>query len=105
MDAAVRLDTELKWKAVPGASLYTVATRPTDQPEWGGDVTLVYIDGLIEANRDATEQAREFSHVKALRGDDWLVGVSSCAWSPEGGFCSPVASAVPGGAFEPVVKE
>ncbi len=105
MDAAVRLDTELKWKAVPGASLYTVATRPTDQPEWGGDVTLVYIDGLIEANRDATEQAREFSHVKALRGDDWLFGVSSCAWSPEGGFCSPVASAVPGGAFEPVVKE
>ncbi len=48
MDAAVRLDTELKWKAVPGASLYTVATRPTDQPEWGGDVTLVYIDGPIE---------------------------------------------------------
>lgn len=105
MDAAVRLDTELKWKAVPGASLYTVATRPTDQPEWGGDVTLVYIDGPIEANRDAAEQAREFSHVKALRGDDWLFGVSSCAWSLEGSFCSPVASAVPGGAFEPVVKE
>lgn len=105
VDAAVRVDTELKWQAVPGASLYTVATRPTDQPEWGGDVTLVYIDGPIEANRDAAEQVREFSHVKALRGDDWLFGVSACAWSPEGSYCSPVASAVPGGGFEPVAKE
>jgi hypothetical protein len=105
VDAAVRVDTELKWQAVPGASLYTVATRPTDQPKWGGDVTLVYIDGPISANAEAVAQDRVFSHVKALRGDDWLFGVSSCAWTPEGSYCSPYASAVPGGAFEPVAKE
>lgn len=105
VDAAVRVDTELKWQAVPGASLYTVATRRSDQSEWGGDITLFYIDGPISANQAAAAEARVFSHVKALRGDDWMFGISSCAWSPEGSFCSPVSSAVPGGAFEPVAKE
>lgn len=105
VDAAVRMDTELKWKAVPGASLYTVATRPTDQPEWGEDITQVFIDGPITADAAAVQQDRVFSHVKALRGDDWLFGVSSCASTPEGSFCSPVSSAVPGGAFAPVGKE
>jgi hypothetical protein len=105
VDAAVRVDTEVKWTAVPGASLYAVASRRTDQPEWGGDVTLTYIDGPISANAEAATKGREFSMVKAVRGDDWLLGVASCAWTPEGSYCSPVASAVPGGAFEPVAKE
>jgi hypothetical protein len=105
VDAAVRVDTELKWKAVAGASLYAVATRRTDQPEWGEDVTQVYVDGPITANAEAVMQDRVFSHVKALRGDDWLFGVSSCAWTTEGSYCSPVSSAVPGGAFEPLAKD
>jgi hypothetical protein len=52
-------------------------------------------------NAAAVAEAREFKHVKKLRGDDWLFGVAACA----GAYCSPVASAVPGGAFEPVGKE
>lgn len=105
VDAAVRVDTEIKWTAVPGASLYEVASRRTDQPEWGGDITLSYIDGPISANTEAAAQKREFSLVKNLRGDDWLFGVASCAWTPAGTYCSPVSSAVPGGAFEPMAKE
>lgn len=101
VDAAVRVDTELKWTAVPGAQLYTVATRPTDQPAWGGDVTLVYLDGAASANDAAAAEERVLTHVKKLRGDDWMFGVAACA----GGYCSPVSSAVPGGAFEPVGKE
>lgn len=101
MDSAVRMDTELKWQTVPGASLYAVATRPTDAPVWGKDVTLVYLDGPATANDAAAAQAREVKHVKKLRGDDWLFGVAACA----GEYCSPVSSAVPGGAFEPVAKE
>lgn len=104
VDAAVRVDTEIKWKAVPGAALYAVSTRATDQPEWGGDITLSYADGPISANAEAAAQGREFSLVKAVRGDDWLFGVASCAWTPEGTYCSPVSSAVPGGAFAPVGK-
>ncbi|MDZ4138315.1 MAG: M20/M25/M40 family metallo-hydrolase [Erythrobacter sp.] len=101
MDAAVRVDTEIKWKAVPGAGVYTVVSRATDAPAWGKDFTLVYIDGSKADNDAAAAQARDFSHIKKLRGDDWLFGVAACA----GEFCSPVSSAVPGGAFEPVAEE
>jgi Peptidase family M28 len=96
VDAAVRVDTEIKWKAVPGAQVYAVVTRATDAPAWDEDATLVTIDGPV-----ATGQDREFSLVKKVRGDDWMFGVQSCT----GGYCSPTASAVPGGAFEPVGKE
>lgn len=101
VDAAVRTDTELTWKAVPGAQVYAVATRATDAPEWGKDAALVTIDGPQAANDAAANSDREFKHVKKLRGDDWMFGVAACA----GGYCSPVSSAVPGGAFEPVAKE
>jgi hypothetical protein len=37
-----------------------------------------------------------------IRVDDWIFGVSSLS---EDGFESPVASAVPGGAFKPWVKQ
>ncbi len=100
VDAAVRVDTELKWQAVPGAALYTVAARRTDEPGWGGDFTLVYRDGQVAANDGAAAQGSVVSHVMKLRGDDWMFGVAACA----GEWCSPVSSAVPGGAFEPVEK-
>jgi hypothetical protein len=100
VDAAVRVDTEVKWKAVSGAQVYTVVTRATDATAWGKDITLVYIDGSKADNDAATAQGRDFSHVKKLRGDDWMFGVAACA----GEYCSPVSSAVPGGAFEPVGK-
>lgn len=97
VDAAVRVDTEVKWQAVPGAQVYAVATRATDSPEWGKDVALVYLDGAQADN----PEAGPFTLVKKLRGDDWMFGVAACA----GTYCSPVASAVPGGAFAPVGKE
>ena len=39
--------------------------------------------------------------LKGIRVDDWVFGVSSVS---KDGFESPVASAVPGGAFKPWVK-
>lgn len=101
VDAAVRVDTELKWKAVPGAQVYSVVTRATDAPAWDKDFALVYIDGSQLDSGRAVAEGREFRYVKELRGDDWMFGVAACA----GEYCSPVASAVPGGAFEPVGKE
>lgn len=97
IDAAVRTDTELAWQAVPGAQVYAVATRATDAPAWGEDVALVYVDGPM--SEMTTE--RKFTHIRKLRGDDWMFGVAACADT----YCSPVSSAVPGGAFEPVAKE
>ncbi|MDC8753309.1 M20/M25/M40 family metallo-hydrolase [Erythrobacter sp. sf7] len=95
VDAAVRVDTEIKWSAIPGAEVYAIAARRTDNPGWGGDVTLVSRNDAAAADGEA------MSHVLKLRGDDWMFGVSACA----GDYCSPVSSAVPGGAFEPVTKE
>lgn len=95
VDAAVRVDTEIKWSAIPGAEVYAIAARRTDNPGWGGDVTLVSRNDPAAADGDA------MSHVLKLRGDDWMFGVAACA----GDYCSPVSSAVPGGAFEPVAKE
>jgi hypothetical protein len=51
--------------------------------------------GLLAANGPVDGM---LSAIAPLRGDDWLFGISAC----DGDFCSPVSSAVPGGAFEPV---
>ena len=54
-----------------------------------------------------TPSGREFggqAHLVVLKGirvDDWVFGVSSVG---NDGFESPVASAVPGGAFKPWVR-
>ncbi len=98
-DAAVRVDTQLTWKAVPGATHYMIKARRTDEPYWrpvmphgtrGEDIQ----DAVYGAYTD------EFDMSVPLRGDDWLFGVSAC----NGTYCSPVSSAVPGGAFAPVAK-
>ncbi len=39
--------------------------------------------------------------LKGIRVDDWVFGVSSVS---KDGYESPVASAVPGGAFRPYIK-
>lgn len=93
-DAAVRVDTEIKWQSVPGAGTYAVAKRRTDESYWRDDAAIVSRAGPATAQDDA-----EISYIAPLRGDDWLFGVRACA---SGSYCSPYASAVPGGAFEPV---
>jgi hypothetical protein len=94
-EAAVRTDTLVKWKPVAGAARYTIWRRRTDQAEWerrlnvgGGENSMPLPEGP------------EVSVVLAPdRGDDWLFGVSAITAD---GAESPVASAVPGGAFAPV---
>lgn len=103
-DAAVRTDTLVGWGATQGADLYNVSVRGTPDTDWrettpagtGGDEWTTRIPGSIA---DAESGLIELA--VPLRGDDWLFGVSAC----NGDFCSPVSSAVPGGAFEPVAKE
>ena len=100
-DAAVRVDTELSWQVVPGADSYTVHVRRTNEPNWR--------EGLPEGTRGERWEGVKvtdpvdgrFADVIPLRGDDWLFGVAAC----NGEYCSPIASAVPGGAFEPVERE
>lgn len=87
-DAAVKTFTTVKWKEVPGAANYTIWQRRTDASGWGSEPVI--------ANVVATS-----ADLEGVRGDDWIFGVSACAAN---GACSPVASAVPGGAFEPIAR-
>jgi acetylornithine deacetylase/succinyl-diaminopimelate desuccinylase-like protein len=80
----VSTDTALKWERVPSAAAYIVRWRTTDAAEW---------ENSVRVPGTAT------SHVlKGVRVDDWVFGVSAVSAD---GFESPVASAVPGGAFRP----
>ena len=85
--AAVQTSTEISWEAVDGATGYRIYRRRTDDSAW--------------ESRPVAVTGETMTELKGVRGDDWLFGVSSVG---EGGYESPIASAVPGGAFEPVEK-
>ena len=84
VEGAVKPDTTVSWQPAPGAAAYIICWRPTNAANW---------ENSLRVPGTAT------SHVlKGVRVDDWVFGVSSVS---EDGYESPVASAVPGGAFEP----
>lgn len=97
VEGAVSTDTTVRWSQVQGASRYRIWWRRTDANGW-------------EVARDASTNSCSGSTVEPqgdckmvlphIRVDDWVFGVSSIS---KDGFESPVASAVPGGAFQPFV--
>lgn len=84
VEGAVTPDTRLSWAAVPGAEAYVVHWRRTDAGKW------------TESRR--VEGGATALALPGIRIDDWVFGVSSVSAD---GHESPVASAVPGGAFRP----
>ena len=72
---------------MPGAATYSVWRRRTDAPGWE--------DKPVIADVVATS-----AKLEGVRGDDWIFGVSAKSAS---GTESPIASAVPGGEFRPLV--
>lgn len=99
-DAAVRVDTALKWNTVAGADRYVIKARRTDEPYWR-DVMPDGTRGQDIRDIVAAVDASEMEVAVPLRGDDWLFGVAAC----NGVYCSPVSSAVPGAAFAPLERE
>lgn len=108
-EAAVQTFTALSWSRVPAAAAFNVYRRRTDEAQWP-DRPLMQVkpakyqeghyydeDGSFVAWRN-----RENVRLDGVRGDDWLFGVSAIAAD---GSESPIASAVPGGAFAPLAKE
>jgi hypothetical protein len=84
VEGAVSTDTTLQWQPVRGAAAYVVRWRSTDAANW---LDSVRVPGTA------------IGHVlKGIRVDDYVFGLSSVS---QDGFESPVASAVPGGAFRP----
>ncbi|WP_057884433.1 M20/M25/M40 family metallo-hydrolase [Tsuneonella troitsensis] len=100
-EAAVRNDTLIRWNGVQGARTYSIVGRRTDEPYWSRDVGIVSYETPSPALPQTPIEQRVHEFVVPLRGDDWIFGVQACA---AGGVCSPVASAVPGGAFVPLPK-
>lgn len=88
-EAAVQTFTSLSWNEVPGAINYTIWKRRTDMPAWETEPVI--------RNIVATS-----ANLEGVRGDDWFFGVSTHGAD---GSMSPVASAVPGGAFAPVTSD
>jgi hypothetical protein len=89
VEGGVSTDTTLTWIPVNGASSYDVRWRRTDANQW--EVTRA-----VPARQCSTTCKIVLPHIRI---DDWVFGVASVA----NGFASPVASAVPGGAFKPYV--
>lgn len=87
-DSAVKTSTDVSWTPVSGAVAYSVWRRRTDSPSW-------------EAVPAAARTTKTSVALKGLRGDDWILGVSSIAAD---GSESPISAAVPAGAFLPLPR-
>jgi hypothetical protein len=118
VQGAVSTDTIMTWQPVVGAVGYFVRWRRTDASQWQEVAREPDRDeklgitcrpplpprdpanpSLIPVQGTPTEPPRECGvRLNGVRVDDWVFGVSSVAAD---GSESPVASAVPGGAFRP----
>jgi peptidase M28-like protein len=108
VEGAVSTDTTISIPVVRGVDRYVIYWRRTDANNW--DVSRSV--RLVEFDSKATNSCRMTSPIIAggrpicavllphIRVDDWVFGVSSVS---KDGFESPVASAVPGGAFKPYI--
>jgi len=101
VEGAVSTDTAVSWAGVPGAEAYRVRWRRTDAPNWT-EVSREDSECVtpVSAGQTIAHQPQCGVTLKGIRVDDWVFGVSSVS---KDGFESPVASAVPGGAFKPWV--
>jgi hypothetical protein len=97
VEGAVSTDTTITWLPVPGAQSYRVRWRPTDSSRW--QHARAFTASPRTAGAEVRSAAVPFEMIlEGIRVDDWVFGVSSLSAN---GFESPVAAAVPGGAFRP----
>ena len=107
VEGAVSTDTTVTWNPIPGIEGYVVYKRRTDASNWEPEQD----QGIYSCpahkrlrpgyTRESCLKEPIEQVLKGIRVDDWVFGVSSVGAN---GFESPVASAVPGGAFKPYVE-
>ena len=105
VEGAVSTDTSIAWAPVKGADAYVVRWRRTDAANWERSLRVTHDDLAGCPGRPGAPNAAGAVTVatcvqvlKGVRVDDYVFGVSSVS---KDGHESPVASAVPGGAFRP----
>ena len=98
VEGAVSTDTTVTWQMIPGAATYIVRWRRTDASNWSqrSKGRPICATRLVRPSPPAACNIV----LDGIRVDDWVFGVSAVS---KDGFESPVASAVPGGAFKPSV--
>ena len=96
VEGAVDINTFFTWSASSNAKSYRARWRRTDANNWQA-VRKVPADDCVPGKEGPPLCVLNLSHIRI---DDWVFGVSSVSAD---GFESPVASAVPGGAFRPWV--
>ena len=100
VEGAVSTDTTVLFRPVSGALAYRVRWRRTDSSQWEKSATFPPPD-VARLQLDCVRSANPCKvTIQGVRVDDWVFGVSAVS---KDGFESPVASAVPGGAFKPYV--
>jgi hypothetical protein len=90
VEGGVSTDTTVTWTPVPSAASYAIHWRRTDSNQWE-------VSRSVPVSACAEVCTTVLPHIRV---DDWVFGVASVS---KDGFESPVASAVPGGAFKPWV--
>jgi hypothetical protein len=113
VEGAVSTDTTVTWTPVPDVWKYIVRWRRTDSDEWEHAVVVGRPKDCGLAEHTTLNEDRATGRITSgwtfppckvvlphIRVDDWVFGVSSVGAN---GFESPVASAIPGGAFRPYV--
>lgn len=101
VEGAVSTDTTVKWTEIRGAAFYVIRWRRTDSNQWTEESFVVGMRDRCPPKGCSDTTGRPVEIVLPhVRVDDWVFGVSSVS---KDGFESPVASAVPGGAFKPYV--
>jgi len=101
VDGAVSTDTRIRWRPIKGADAYIVRWRRTDSANWENSLRVDEQEPMEVGCRalPCPDQGPWFgAALKGVRVDDFVFGVSSVSAD---GYESPVASAVPGGAFRP----
>ncbi|HEX9932074.1 MAG TPA: M28 family peptidase [Allosphingosinicella sp.] len=105
VEGAVSTDTTLEWGTVPGAVAYIVRWRRTDANQWAHSLRVNASRCVMGVNGSPQPAVIEnvdcgvhTETLKSVRVDDYIFGVSAVSAD---GYESPVASAVPGGAFRP----
>jgi hypothetical protein len=108
VEGAVSTDTTISFRRVEGAARYIIRWRRTDASQWERSLAVTvssvplgngcFPPPVLDRPARAPEDLTCEVVLPGIRVDDWVFGVSSVSAD---GYESPVASAVPGGAFRP----
>ena len=110
VEGAVSTNSTVSWKPTKGANSYVLRWRRTDATNWSMQRPVQQRQACagyssLNAPVSGLKMTETFDWtcnvvLPHVRVDDWVFGVSSVSAD---GWESPVASAVPGGAFKPYV--